>query len=203
MLASFRRPPSASLVLVLVVLAACGAPDHAPPPERPPATPEERLAWAEERLAADPKDAGALYTQAGALEALGRIEAAIVAYGRCINAIPRGTLTTPVLDLAKLHHRLGNLDAAERFYRDVLGTFPADTKLYVRNPDYRESALGLAAVLQEVGLPGAAREVEEVRRRFLQDFGGDEATWAKGAPWVKEPVAKAQPPKADVAPVGS
>jgi tetratricopeptide (TPR) repeat protein len=191
------------VVALALALAGCGAPDHQPPPEKPPETAQERLDWSLRQLEKDPKDAGALYTQAHALEELGRIDEAIVAYGRCINAIPRGTLTTPVLDLAKLHHRLGNLDVAERFYRDVLGTFPADTKLYVKNPDYRDSALGLAVVLKEAGLPGAARELDELRRRFLQDFGGDEATWAKGAAWVKEPVAKAQRPKGDVAPIAS
>jgi hypothetical protein len=43
------------VVALALALAGCGAPDHQPPPEKPPETAQERLDWSLRQLEKDPR----------------------------------------------------------------------------------------------------------------------------------------------------
>jgi len=177
------RRPSARLfgaLLVVALLAACASTDEQPTGEVKPLDCKE----VEQRLKDDPTDVYAHYLLAHFLEDEQRYEQAIEEYGAAINLTERGTLTTPTLDLGKLHQRLGNLVAAERLYREVLGTFPADTRLFKQNPDYKDAALGLKPILEA---RGDAAGVEQLGASYVADFGGTKGGWDKGPPWMKKP----------------
>lgn len=171
---------------MVALLAACGSTEEQPAEEPKPL---DRSA-VEQRLRDDPTDVYAHYLLAHFLEDEGRYDQAIEEYGAAINLTERGTLTTPTLDLGKLHQRLGHTEAAERLYREVLGTFPADTRLFKKNPDYKDAALGLKPILEA---RGDVAGVEQLGARYVTDFGGTKGGWDRGPPWIK----------ADTAPVGS
>jgi len=167
-----RRPPPLNFVLgpLVLSLAACEAP---PEPDPPPRDEDSLQAEAQ----ADTLDPWPHYHLARLYERRGSYDLAIGEYGAAINRLAPRSATRPVLDLGILHHRLGNPEPALRCYREVLATFPGDTRLLQTNPDFRHAALGAKALLTG---PDDAARVEELHRRFVEELGGAEADWARG-----------------------
>lgn len=174
------RARAAALALVFV-LSGCGSSE--PPPEL---TPDERLAYLKARLNSDPLDPWRYYELAVFHDEQGQVDWAIRRYGEAINRLPPRAWTTPMLRLGKLHQRLGNEVAAERCFEEVLATTTGDSRLYVTNPDFRDAALGLKAIVERRGEPEAGR-LAALHERFLGELGGTEEAWAARPSWVPAP----------------
>ena len=183
------------LALALALVACAGDPPSA---QGPTQTDEQRL---QARVRDDSLDPWPHYELARLHEAQGLYPEAIREYGQCINLLPPRRHTRPVLDLGVLHQRLGNEAPARRCYREVLDTFPRDTRAFRRNQDYRVAARSLRLLVDE-------GERAELRARFLSELGGREPDWELPPPWLAplDPPAKQQQeqqPAAGVAPVTS
>ncbi|RMG14484.1 MAG: tetratricopeptide repeat protein [Planctomycetota bacterium] len=155
----------------------------ASPPPPPPGPPSEALLRA--RIKNDSLDPWPRYELARLYERQGRIPEALHEYGQAILLLPPRSATRPTLALGALHHRLGNLEAAARCYRDVLATIPSDTAFYRSNGDYRAAARGLKAILEAQG--GAASALQALHERYLDDFGGSAEEWERPPPWLGTP----------------
>ena len=108
----------------------------------------------------------ARYMQAAAgLEAIGRIEAATLAYEAAVREWPAEAL--PLLGLANLAHARGDLAGAEQGFRAAIERAPGDA--VARN--------NRAAVLLELGCPAAARR-EIHMAAAIADAGPHEAAVA-------------------------
>jgi tetratricopeptide (TPR) repeat protein len=104
----------------------------------------------------------ARYMQAAAgLEAIGRIEAATLAYEAAVRQWPAEAL--PQLGLANLAHARGDLAGAERGFRAAIERAPGDAA--ARN--------NRATVLVELGCPAAARR--EIDTAAVLAYGGPHA----------------------------
>lgn len=167
-----------------LVLALVGCASTEPPPAE--LTPDERLASLKAKHAADPLDPWPLHELAVFHDEQGQVDWAIRRYGEAINKLPPRTWTTPMLRLGKLHQRLGNQEAAERCFKEVLATTTGDSRRYRSNPDFRDAALGLEAILEPRGEAEAER-LAALRERFLGELGGTEDAWAKGPSWLPAP----------------
>jgi len=188
-------PLLACLGGVALALVACGGPPPAPAPAQ---TDEQRL---QGRVRDNSLDPWPHYELARLYESQGQYGEAIREYGQCINLLPPRRHTRPVLDLGVLHQRLGNAAPARRCYREVLDTFPRDTRAFRQNQDYRVAARSLRLLVDE-------REQGELRARFLGELGGREPDWELPPPWLAplDPPPKQREgaaPGAGVAPITS
>lgn len=170
----------AVLALALVfALVGCGSTE--PPPEP---TPDERFAALKAKHAADPLDPWPLYELAVFHDEQGQVDWAIRRYGEAINELPPRAWTSPMLRLGKLHQRLGNEEPAERCFEEVLATTTGDSRRYTTNPDFRDAAVGLKAILEK---RGETERLAALRERFLGELGGTEEAWAARPSWVLAP----------------
>lgn len=167
--------PLAALRALAVAAAALGLGCASPPPAAPPSE-KELLA----RAAADSRDPWPHLALARLYAKRGDAALAIDEYGETISRLPARTVTTPVLELGVLHDLLGNPDAALRCFREVLDTFPADTRRFRSNPDYRLAARGARALLVA---RGELSEAATLRERFLGELGGTLAEWEAPLEW--------------------
>lgn len=169
------RPLAPLRALALAGAALAGLGCATPPPAGPPSE-EELLA----RAAADSRDPWPHLGLARLYARRGDATLAIEEYGEAISRLPPRTVTTPVLELGVLHDLLGNPDAALRCFREVLDTFPRDTRRYRTNPDYRLAARGARALLV---VRGELSETAALRERFLGELGGTLAEWEAPLEW--------------------
>lgn len=174
------------MLFVLAALTGCAQPNRGPL-ERPgaagqePASLEVRIE--EQRARAEGRqDPWPFYELALLYEEAGDAPKAIQAYGSAINRLEPRTWTSPMFRLGLLHHRAGNVDAAARCFREVVATIAGDSTKYRTNPDFQQAALGLKAIAEQQGQPVP----DALHERFVRDFGGTEAEWQAGPPWLKK-----------------